>query len=261
MPGIVAAADETAATNLVHDAEALLPPVSGAGGGSLGPFTASWSASASFIGGSVHLRAPNTIELAGVKLNYNLSFSFSIDLNDFLPHFCLPRVCVFGICTPRICISWPTINIPISYSDSLTFTADFALNPHLVGAVWLVDLVIVGVPAINLSPAAAAILTALGLALGAILLPIPFIGPFLAALVSTLLAAIGIAGITGLLGPIVTLFVSGLTFTIYKQPAHFPVLPAADPIDPEIDITIASLNAAVQASDKNELVFSADITG
>lgn len=259
MSDIIAAADQTAATTLLHDAEATLGTLTKSGSGSLGPFTASYSASVSFSGGSVTLSPPNIIQLANCHLNYSLHFNFAIDLNSFLPHFCLPQVCLFGICTPKICISWPTINIPFGFSDTIAFTGDFTLDAHLAGPDWLVDVVIVGVPLLQFGPTTAAMLAALGVAITAAVAWIPFIGPFLAIGVAAIIAAIGIAGLTGFLGAIITPFVSGLRFNIYKQPKLFPVLPFASAIDPEVDVTITALGAAVEATDKNELVISADI--
>jgi len=119
--------------------------------------------------------------------------------------------------------------------------------------------VIVGIPLLQFGPATAGILAALGAALSLALLPIPFIGPFVAGAVVVIVAIIGVAGLTGFLGTIITPFVSGLTFNIYKQPKSFPVLPAASPIDPEVDVQITALAAAVQATDKDELVITADI--
>ncbi len=264
MPDIVVAADESAATELVHDAEATLGVVSRSGSGSLGPFTASWSASTSFTGGAVDLIAPDIIRIANCELHYSLGFTFSFDLSSIIPDLCLPRVCIptpWGdLCTPRICIDWPTITIPVSFTDIVRFTADFRLNPHLVGPDWLVDIVIVGIPLLQISPAAAAILAALGLAAAAILLAIPFIGPFLAGAVLAITAAIGIAGITGLLGPILTLFVSGLSFTIYKQHRVFNVLPASSPVDPAVNINLDAIAASVSTTDEDELVLSVDIS-
>ena len=259
MPDIIAAADQVAATKLLHDAETTLGTQTASGSSSLGPFTASYSASVSFTGGSVTLTPPNIIELANCNLNYSLGFSFGLDLNNFLPHFCLPQVCLFGICTPKICISWPTISIPFSFSDTITFTGDFTLDAHLSGTDWLIDVVIVGVPLLQFGPTTAAILAALGVAIAAAVAWIPFIGPFLAAAVALIIAAIGIAGLTGFLGAIITPFVSGLRFNIYKQPKLFPVLPFSSAIDPEVDVTITALGADVEATDKNELVISADI--
>ena len=128
MSDIIAAADQTAATTLLHDAEATLGTLSKSGGGSLGPFVANYSASVSFSGGNVDLIPPNIIQLADCNVNYSLNFSFGIDLNDFLPSFCLPQICIFGWCTPKICISWPTVTIPISFSDTLTITGDFTVS-------------------------------------------------------------------------------------------------------------------------------------
>jgi hypothetical protein len=264
MPDITLAADQTAVTRLLHDAETLLGTQSASNSGSFGPFVASYGVSASLSGGSVTLTPPNTIGLANISLNYSLSLSFGIDLNSFLPNFCIPQVCVNipcigNVCTPQICITWPTISIPFSYSDSLTFSADFQVLPHLSGGDWIIDVKIVSVPALDLSVAAAAILTALGVAIAAAVSWIPFIGPLIGGLVAAVLAGIGIAGITGLLGPLLTLILSGLTFTIYKEPAIQQVLPAAGPHDPAVSIDVTALDCIVQQTDKAELVITASI--
>jgi len=267
MPDIIVAADETAATKLIHDAETTLGTISAPpGSGTLGPFSATWSADASFSGGAVDLIAPNIIRIANCQFHYHVSFGFSIDLNSFLPHFCLPQVCVripfIGrVCTPRICISWPTIPLPtINYSDLINFTADFTLNVQLVSGVWKVDVVIVGIPFLQLSPAATAILALIGGTVAAAVAWVPFIGPLLAGLVIAVTAAIGIAGLTGFLGPLLTPFVSGLSFNIYSQPQVFEALPAAGPIDPAVNINLDLITASVQSTDEDELVLTADIS-
>jgi hypothetical protein len=264
MSDIVLAADQTAVTRLLHDAEAILGTKSQSGSSNFGPFFANYGVSASVTGGTVNLTAPKTIELANVNLNYSLNLSFGIDLDDFLPHFCLPQVCVDipcvgTVCTPKICIDWPTISFPFSYPDSLSFAADFEVLAHEQSGFWIIDVKILSVPALDLSVAAAAILAALGLALGAALSAIPFIGPFLGLLVAGILAGIGVAGITGLLGPLLSLIVAGLTFTIYKQPAIQQVIPAAGPHDPAVSINIVALGCDIQQTDKAELVISASI--
>lgn len=264
MPDITLAADQTAVTRLLHDAETLLGTLSKSTSGSFGPFFAQAGASVSFSGGTVNLTPPNTIEMANVSLNYALSLSFGINLGDFLPNFCIPQVCVnipcIGqVCTPQICITWPTISFNFNYSDSLQFTADFEVLPHLQGGDWIIDVRILSIPALDLSAAAAAILAAIGVALGAAVASIPFIGPLLGVLVAAVLGAIGIAGITGLLGPLLTLFVAGLTFTIYKEPAIQQVLPVAGPHDPAVSIDVTALAAVVQQTDKAELVVTASI--
>lgn len=265
MSDIIVAADESAATELLHDAEATLGTLSRSGSGSLGPFNANWSASAFFANGAVDLNPPNIIRLANCELHYNLHFAFSFDLSNILPNFCLPQVCIHipwvgTFCTPTICIDWPTITIPVNYSDLVKFTSDFTLNPHLTGPNWMIDVVIVGVPNLQISVGAGLILAAIGVAAGAILAPIPFIGPVLAIAVAGILAAIGIAGITGLLGPILTLFVSGLTFNIYKQPKLFTVLPASSAIDPMVRIKLDLITATVARTNEDELLINADIS-
>ena len=262
---IIAALDESGATKLVHDAQSALGTVGDSGSESLGPFTASWGASASFTGGSIDLIPAETIRIASMQMNYNLNFSFEVDLSDFLPDFCLPQVCVpipfdGKLCTPKICVDWPTISVPFNYSDSLTFSADFKLDVYLDGSDWKVDIVVDGVPFLQISPAAAAILAALSLAIAAALAPIPFIGPFLAGAVVVFINTIGIAGVLGLLGAIITPFVSGLRFNVYKQPKLFNVLPAAGPLDPAANITLDLVESEVRGSDEDELVFSADIS-
>jgi hypothetical protein len=262
---IIAALDETGATTLMQQAQSALGTLADSGSGSLGPFTASWGASASFSGGNVDLIPPDIIRIATMQMNYQLSFSFQVNLNDFLPTFCLPRVCIripFNgrICTPRICISWPTVSIPLTYSDALTFSGDFKLSVYQSGPDWKVDVVIVGVPFLQISPAAAAILAALSLAVAAVLAPIPFIGPFLAVAALVIINTIGIAGVLGLLGAILTPFVSGLRFNVYTQAKLFNVLPAGGPVDPAANITLDLVEAEVVGSDEDELVFSANIS-
>jgi hypothetical protein len=261
MPDVTAALDETGATTLVNNAESALGTLSDSGSGALGPFTGSWSASASFSGGTVDLIAPNTIRLTNCTLNYSVGFSFSFDLSTIIPDFCLPSVCIptpwGSICTPTICVNWPTVTIPVSYADSLMFTADLTLATTLSGGVWKIDIVIVGVPSLTISAAAAAIVTAIGAAAALALAPIPFIGPLLAIAVAAIAAAIGIAGVTGLLGPILSGFVAGRRFTIYEQPQLFEVVPAA-PGDPAVNVTLDAITAAVQSTDEDELVISVD---
>lgn len=262
---IVAALDESGASKLVQDAQVALGTLADSGSESLGPFTASWGASASFSGGTIDLIPPDIIRIDTMQMNYNLNFTFEIDLSDFLPDVCLPQVCIpipfdGKLCTPKVCIDWPTIPIPFNYSDSLTFTADFKLNVFLDGTDWKVDIVIDGVPFLQISPAAAAILAALSVAIAAALALVPFIGPFLAAAVIVIINTIGIAGVLGLLGAILTPFVSGLSLNVYKQPQLFNVLPAAGPTLPAANITLDLVEAEVLGSDEDELVFSANIS-
>ena len=265
MPDIIVAADESAATELLHDAMATLGTKTASDSGSLGPFNANWSASAFLAGGTVDLIPPNVIRFADIELHYNLNFTFSFDLSNIIPDFCLPQVCIkipfIGkVCTPTFCVNWPTITIPVNFSDVVRFTADFTLNARLSGSTWLVEAVIVGIPNLQISVAAAAILAALGVAAAAVLAAIPFIGLFLAGAVLAITTAIGVAGVTGLLGPILSLFVAGLTIPIDDLPRVFNVLPASGALDPAVNIRLDRIAASVSRTDEDELLIEADIS-
>jgi hypothetical protein len=267
MSDITAAVDEVAASTLLANAQTLLGTQSVSDSGSLGPFNASWGASASFSGGSVDLVPPDIVRITDCDLNYSLNFTLSFDLSSIIPDFCLPRVCIptpFGsLCTPRICIDWPSVSIPVSFSDVVKFTADFKFNVFLnSSSQWQVDAVIVGIPFLQLTPAATAILAAIGLAAAAILAPIPFIGPLLAGAVLLITATIGIAGLTGWLGALLSPFVSGLSFTVYKQPQNFEVLPVGGAFDPAVNVILDSVAVAVDGSGgEDELVLTVEISG
>lgn len=265
MAEITAALDEQGANKLLDGAIAAIGTQVKSGSGSLGPFVASYTVSGTLTNGDVDLIPPSTIRIVDLRLDWHLDFSFGIDLSDILPDFCLPQICVDipcvgEVCTPKICIDWPTISVPISFGDFVKTTADFELVASLVGGNWIVSIKVLGVPNLQFGATTAALLAAIGLAVTPILLAIPFIGPFLAIAVNAILLAIGVAGVTGFLGPIITPFVSGLTFEIYKQPKQFQVLPAAGAFDPAVDITIDAIAAVVANSGEDELVLTADVS-
>ncbi|HEV8560202.1 MAG TPA: hypothetical protein VGR06_28035 [Actinophytocola sp.] len=244
---------------------ALIPPLSSSGSGSLGPFTAGYSANATFSGGDADLIPPGTIRITDFRVDWSILLSFQFNLSDILPDFCIPRVCIHipcvgTVCTPKICIDWPTITIPVSFADFVQATADFGLAVTQVGGVWKVDAVIQGLPNLKFGAATAAMLAAIGLAATPILLAIPFIGPFLALAVNGILALIGLAGVTGLLGPILTPFVSGLKIPVFSQPATFAVLPPAGPFDPAVTIHLDAVSAGVSGTDEDELLVSVDVS-
>jgi hypothetical protein len=169
--------------------------------------------------------------------------------------------CVGEVCTPKICIDWPTIAVPVSFGDFLKAPIDFSLDVSLSSGTWNVQAKVLSVPNLQFGVTSAALLAAIGAAVTPILLLIPFIGPFLALAVDAILAVIAIAGVTGFLGPIITPFISGLKIPIYKQPQLFVVLPAASPVDPEVDVTIDDIEAAVAHNGtEDELVLGAIIS-
>jgi hypothetical protein len=204
----------------------------------------------------------DVIRITGLRLDYTLGLTLSIDLS-FL-NFCLPQVCVSTplgkLCTPKICITFPKISVPVSFSSFVNFDADFKLNIHLTGTTWFIDAVVVGVPILQLSPAAAALLAAIGVAVGIALAPIPFIGPLLAGAVIAITSGIGVAGLLGLLGPLITPFVTGLTFNMAQVDQLFEVIPAALP-DPAVDVVIDNITTMLDGSGgEDELVVNVDFS-
>jgi hypothetical protein len=265
MAEIIAAIDEGGANTLIHNTIASLNPVTKTGSESLGPFVASYTVTASLTSGGIDLIPPDIIRLVKMHVNWNLNLSFGIDLSTILPNFCLPRVCVKfpflpRVCTPRICIDWPTIPIHVSLSDFLEATGDFRLDISLNGGNWEVQAVILGLPNITFGPKTALFLAAIGAAITPVLLAVPFIGPFLAIAINAILLTIGLAGVTGLLGPILTPFVTGLKIPLYKEPQLFEMLPTESPIDPAVHFTIDLITAEVINDGEDELVLSADIS-
>jgi hypothetical protein len=263
MPDVLAAIDETAGNALFHDAENALGTLHAPSGStSAGPLFISWGASASFSGGAVAFTPTDVIAVDNCTINYELDLDLGIDLSFLdicLPQVCLPIPCVGTVCTPKICLTVPPISFPISFSESITFSAEFELVAALVGGDWDIDIVIVGVPTLDLGPAATALLEAITVAVAIALDAVPIIGPFLSLATAAIAAAFGIAEVTGLLGEILTPFVSGLRFNLYKQPQHLEAIPAGGPLDPAVFVNLQNLTAEVQDAGKPELVVSVDI--
>jgi hypothetical protein len=266
MPEITAALDEIGANKLLDVAIGTIGPLSKSDTGNLGPFSASYNVQATFTNGDVDLIPPDTVRIVDLRLDWTLDLTFSIDLGEILPEFCLPQVCVDipcvgRVCTPRICIDWPTIPVSVTFSDFLQVTVDLNLDINLTGGNWVVQANVQGVPSLQFGATSALLLAAIGAAVTPILLAIPFIGPFLAIAVDIILATIAVAGVTGFLGPIITPFVSGLKIPIYEQPQLFEVLPATSAIDPKVDVTIDLVAASVvHNAPEDELVLTADIS-
>lgn len=266
MTDILVAADEVATTELLRDGEVALGMMNRTGGGSLGPFNTNWVATAFLSGGTVNLSPPNIVSITDCELHFSLNFALSFDLSSIIPNFCLPQVCIkikwLGtFCTPKICIDWPTITIPVQFQDKVKFSSDFRVAAYLAGSEWLVDFFIIGIPNLQIGPIAGLLLTAIGLAAAAVLVGIPFIGLFLGGAVAVIMAAIGIAGVTGFLGPILTLFVAGLRISVYRQQRTFIAFPPNPPLDlTPVFITLDRVVARVQQTNEVELLLETDIS-
>jgi len=265
MPDITAAMDEAAVNQVLPVAQATLGMVANAGSTQLKQFHVTYNATAWFTGGTAHLFPTDNVQINGCKLNYTTHFTLSFDLSDFIPDIHIPGVKVkvfkkWVVLIPEFNVNWPTVNVPVSHAGSVLFTSNFKVHTVFVNPNWNVNVVIQSVPVLQLTPAASAILALIGVAAAAALGPIPFIGPFLATAVVAITASIGIGGATGLLGLMLTPFVTGTTFTLYSQPKHFPLLPASGPYDPAVFIDLASVNALVVNSGEPELRLLTNVT-
>ncbi|HYF72398.1 MAG TPA: hypothetical protein VD864_06235 [Nocardioides sp.] len=266
MSEILAAIDEMAAQQLFDTEVAALGTQSTSGSSSLGPLAVTYAVSGTLSNGTVDLIAPATVQIADLRLDWHVDLTFQLDIGDFIPDIhipqvCVPIPCVGTVCTPRIDIVWPTVTVPVSFGDFLKTTVDLGVALSLVAGVWKVEGIVQGVPSLQFGASTAALLAAIGVAVAAAVAWVPLIGPFLAVLVGAVVAAIGIAGLTGLLGPIISPFVSGTRFPITEVPVLFEVLPAAGPFDPAVFVTVASLGAEIQHNPpEDELVVLADIT-
>jgi hypothetical protein len=271
MRELTVAADEVAATELLHDAEAKLGTKNRSGSQALGPFDANWSATAFLTDGIVNLTPPDLIGLENCNLHYNLHFSISLDLNTILQPIVItfPGVDIdydnkllnihihIHYHPPPVYIYWPHVTIPVSHAGVARFAGNFKLNVYLSGGHWKIDAVSLNVTSLQLDNGAVALMAALSLAASAVLSPIPFIGPVLSTAVAAITVAIGIGGVTNFLTNILNQFLVGLTFPLYDQPRIFQVLPASSPINPEVKIKIDVLIASVQRTDEDELVIEA----
>lgn len=265
MAEIIAAIDEGGANTLLGDAIQTIGTLTTSGNRSLGPFGASYNLSGHFTSGAVDLIAPGTVRIDHLRFDWHADLSFQIDLNSFLPHFCLPQVCVHipcvgRVCTPKICLSWPTIPISVSFGDFVEATADFGIDVALNAGNWKVQIVVQNVGRFQFGPGTAGILLLIGAAITPFLLVVPFIGPFLAIAVNAILAVIGIAGLTGFLGPIISPFISGLKIPVYEQAKHYLAVPASGANDPDVFVELDSVTADIRHSNEDELVLSVDIS-
>lgn len=265
MPDLTTAIDETAANVIVPRALAAIPLQPQSGSSNLGPFGVSWSANASLSGGTVDLIPPptNVIRVDNCRLNYSVGLVLSLDLS-FLD-FCLPQICVTipfigRVCTPRVCVRFPTITVPVNHSSFVDFGVDLRLQSTLVSSTWQIDAVLVAVPTLMLGPSGTALVAAIGAAVTLALLAVPFIGPLLALASAVIFGAFTLANVLGLLGPILTPFVSGLTVRLRDQPRLLEILPASGS-DAAVLVRIDALDAILDGSGgEDELIVTAEIT-
>jgi hypothetical protein len=263
MQDLVVAVDQGTVNSLVAAEETDLQLGPNTVTRNFGPFFVSGSATGWIPQGTVTLVPPNILHIANFQFKYRLGASFGIHLDDFLPTFCLPRVCLFGFCTPKICVDWPDITVPFSTTGLVTTTADLRIDIYLDNThnQWNVDAVLLGVPSADLSAQAAALLGVIEVAITAALLLVPFIGPFLSAASVVIFSFFDVAALAGFLGDILSLLLSGLRMNLIKQDKLAKLLDAdASGPYPALKASIDNLDGTIASSDKTELVLSGSLS-
>jgi hypothetical protein len=261
MAEMTAALDQTGATRLVAWAESQYPEVNANGTRPLGPLSVDYTVRATFEGGTVTLSPPRNLRLAGAVTRFQVRLSITLDVSRLIPDFCLPQVCVniplIGrVCVPptRVCIDWPSVTIPVSYTDTATFTVDLRAEVRQENGSWVADTVILGTPSVQLG-VLTGLLQSIRNAADAVLRVLPYIGPLLAKALDNLIASIS-GSLGGVLGSILTAVIGGTRFELYRQPTTLTVV-----VDGTgVSLTLDSVAVDVVASDENELVLGIDIS-
>jgi hypothetical protein len=258
---MTAALDQTGATRLLAWAEGRHPEIALNGSRALGPFVAAYGAWATFAGGTVTLSPPKNIRLADATVRFRLTLDITLDVSRLIPDFCLPQACadvpfVGRVCIPPkpICIDWPSVTIPVSYSEAATFTADLTVEVHLQEGLWVAETVLLATPSVQIG-SLDRLLQTIRAAADAVLRNLPYIGPLLGKALDALIGSVS-GALGGTLGSIITAVVGGTRFRLYEHSATLSV-----PIDgTPITVTLDQVQVDVVASDENELVLGIDVS-
>ena len=180
-----------------------------------GPFFANYAVSVALAGGTATLRdAPdNRLDLSGVNVSGSVAAHVGFDLGLILPRICIPpfRACVkipfIGrVCTPQVCISWPSISVGLTLPFNFNMDASFGFRVDDLGSQWgIVLLVDPFSPRFDLSPMGPALIAAIQAEVTSKLSGIPLIGGLLAGLVNAVIGAFT---------PVATLLVDSFGFLI-----------------------------------------------
>jgi len=236
--------------------------------GSWGPFSVGYDVNIHLAGGTVELvDAPsNLIRVHNVNVLGSVGVHFTFDLGAILPTICIPpfQICVDipfvgRVCTPQVCIPWPPpLTVSLSLPIAVTITSlDFGILVQSNPTTWVIGILVHPFSlAIDLSPEAGAITSAISAAVHSALSSIPLIGDLIADLIDIVLNALTpllgaiLSAISGFINAVLMLLnlfsltipVPLLTFdkTQPALPANFPM-----PGDLEVDINIASLSANI----------------
>src|SRR5579864_1110637 len=110
-----------------------------------GPFQVGYSAAVALSGGVATLEnAPaNKLDLTGLNVAGSVSAHFTFDLGLILPTICIPpfQVCIdipfIGtVCTPQVCISWPSVTVGITLPFAFGLDVSFGFRVDDLGSQW-----------------------------------------------------------------------------------------------------------------------------
>lgn len=262
-PDATVALSQDALTLLVQ--QALDKPVTGQNSGSWGPFVGGYSVNLSVSGGDVTLvDLGQQIRLDNVVVSGTFVLTIGLNLGAILPNICIPpsRACVsvFGhqVCTPQVCISWPTISVPllpILIYPPIGLSVNFQVAAQQDGGNW--DVILKVYPfslLVDLTPSENTIIDGVEAAVRDTLGQIPLIGDLIDDLVDTVLNALR-AVIDAILGDIeaflkqliilIDLFSPTVPFRVAQIPAIQKVIPAGGPGEAEVDLTIANVSTEI----------------
>lgn len=257
------ALSQDALTLLVQ--RALDKPLTGQNSGSWGPFVFGYSPNLSVSGGAITLvDLGQQVRLDSVVISGTIGLSIGVNLGAILPSVCIPpsRACIniFGhqVCTPQVCITWPTISVPlppILIPLPIALSVNFQVAAQKDGSNW--DVVLKVFPfsiLIDLSPAVNTIVDAVESAVRNTLGQIPLIGSLIDGLVDQVLNTLKgiidaiLAAIEDFLKQLIVLidlFSPTVPFQVAQIPATQKLLGAGGLGDNEVDLTVTGVTPAI----------------
>lgn len=261
MPDLIAAIDQEI-LNKVVDAETRVVDWNQSTSVHIAPFLISVAVDVKLPHCAVKLVPPNIFHFDHLDLHYTLDGSFTVRLNDILPHPCF-RVCFLFWCTPERCLNWPDITVPFSSTGDVTVVADFKVDIHLDSNTnqWLLDIIPASVPHMDLSAQAVALFVTIEYSVMMALNFVPFIGPFLSAAAASIMGVFNVVALTGALDGLLRPFLNNLRFNLIKQDKVVTLQKAEPPGPyPAVTMSIDGLTSDIEQTDETELVLTGTLS-
>ena len=170
------------------------------GSNSWGPFRMDYSANVQLSGGTIEIvDSPRDIfRVWNINAAGQIGLALIFNLGAILPRICIPpfQACVdipfIGrVCTPQVCVTWPSVTVPINLPYTLNISADFDVEVSQRGSFWDVNLLVYPLSLqVDLSPNAGVLVDTVRRYVRSVLEDIPLIGNLIAGLVDTVLGAL-----------------------------------------------------------------------